>query len=1211
MRLADILKDSNYKLSQFTAAEIQQLEQSITLKATKSGEVPYTVCLVRQKLIKLTPEEVIRQLYLKVLIDRLHYPVSRIQVEYGVNFGREVKRADIVVMDKDRPNTVYMIVELKKPKLKDGKDQLRSYCNATGAPIAVWTNGDQISYYQRKDPNYFEDISALPSVYQSLADILQIKFTLEDLIANDKLMKENKSLKILIEEMEDEVLANAGVDVFEELFKLIFTKLYDEWYCGQGNRRTKEALKFRNTGQTEAELKTKIQALFDKAKKKWEGVFSEDAKISLTPSHLSVCVSSLENVKLFNSNLDVIDEAFEYLINQSSKGEKGQFFTPRYVIDMCVKMLNPQEDEYMIDTAAGSSGFPVHTIFHVWRQILDDEGLEASHLFSLEDKPPRCKEYVEDKVFAIDFDEKAVRVARTLNLIAGDGQTNVLHLNTLDYELWDEVTEQEDWDDIYHEGFKRLKKLRPKNGKDYREFQFDVLMANPPFAGDIKEPRMIARYDLAKKPDGKWQTKVGRDILFIERNLDFLKPGGRMAIVLPQGRFNNSSDKNIREFIAERCRILAVVGLHGNTFKPHTGTKTSVLFVQKWNDDPKAGALCRRKEDYNIFFATMRKSGKDNSGDKIWRKITSSTASPPDDELSDLMPLSPLKRAVGVENDFLQDEHGHLVVDHDLYNHEGLTEDGIAEAFIEFAKKEKLSFFEIPPANATPLQNGGKGGSFDAVRYQQLMDGLEAISLRFSELENLMTIGAEFYQKQYVEAVYIVKKSEMELDILSRCSLLITDGDHSTTQYQDEGIYYLLSESVKEGYIDENIYRFISPELHRSLKRSELRPRDIVLTKTGVYFGRSAVIPDGFPVANTSAHVGKITVDDSTINPYYLSTFFNSSYGYLQLRRRGIKATRPEIKLIEFDDILIAKPKREFQNKIEQIIQLAGTVKDSAKAIYQQAEDSLLLKLGLRDWQPTEETVAVKSFADSFLSFGRFDAEYYQPKYDQVEEAILNCDYPSQILGSLIEPIQNGFDYREYTEEGTPYIRVGDIKNGQINFESAVKIPITIADVEKSIDLGIGDILFTRKGSFGNSAVVTELEVNGIISSEIMLVRLNTASKQTILPEYMSLFLNSKFGYLQVERRVHGVAYYSISQPDLASLLIPILSKPQQQKIVNKIKSSFTLKQKSKQLLEIAKKGVERAIETDEATATTWINQQLETLGISPLFKGGRGDLHA
>lgn len=118
MKLADILNDSNYKLSQFTIAEIEQLEQTITLKATKNGEVPYTVCLVRQKTIKLTPEESIRQLYLRVLSDRLQYPLSRIQVEYGVNFGREVKRADIVVMDKDRPNTVYSSSCLSKIQVR-------------------------------------------------------------------------------------------------------------------------------------------------------------------------------------------------------------------------------------------------------------------------------------------------------------------------------------------------------------------------------------------------------------------------------------------------------------------------------------------------------------------------------------------------------------------------------------------------------------------------------------------------------------------------------------------------------------------------------------------------------------------------------------------------------------------------------------------------------------------------------------------------------------------------------------------------------------------------------------------------------------------------------------------------------------------------------------------------------------------------------------
>ena len=119
-------------------------------------------------------------------------------------------------------------------------------------------------------------------------------------------------------------------------------------------------------------------------------------------------------------------------------------------------------------------------------------------------------------------------------------------------------------------------------------------MANPPFAGDIKQTDMLAPYELAHKVNkdgslGRLESAVGRDLLFIERNLDFLKPGGRMAVVLPQSRFSNESDLRVRTFIAERCRIIAVVGLHQNTFKPHTGTKTSVLLVQKWNDNPKAG----------------------------------------------------------------------------------------------------------------------------------------------------------------------------------------------------------------------------------------------------------------------------------------------------------------------------------------------------------------------------------------------------------------------------------------------------------------------------------------------------------------------------------------------------------------------------------------------------------------------------------------------
>lgn len=679
------IKQEILGLTIFSEEAKQRLISRIRDREVKGKTQTIVECLVRKNDIVLTPEEAVRQLYLDRLINEYKYSASRIKLEQAIHFGREVKRADIVIFEEERPTTEYIIIELKKAKLLDGKNQLRSYCNATGATMAIWTNGSSITYYNRKDPNYFEEITDIPNANQKLQDILDEPFTLKDLIVKDKILKDGKTLKQIIEDMEDEVLANAGVDVFEECFKLIFTKLYDEMLSKKDkdiinyeigktcdckaledleykdyielvkkvDDKKFRQLEFRNKSETDSELKSKIQALFDGAKKQWQGVFSNDEKINLSPSHLSVCVSSLQDIKLFNSNLQVIDEAFEYLVNKSSKGEKGQYFTPRHVIDMCVKMLNPQGGEYMIDTASGSCGFPVHTIFKI-----------TGKLFSNADIPEEEKENVL-KIFGIDFDEKAVRVARTLNLIAGDGETNVLHLNTLDYDRWGEVFKSRDWLSTYGKGLERLEALQAKEG-EYKEFNFDLLMANPPFAGDIKESRILHKYDLGFN-NKKAKTKVGRDILFIERNLDFVKAGGRLAIVLPQGRFNNTSDKDIREHISQKARILGVVGLHGNTFKPHTGTKTSVIFLQKWNDDnsdPKY--YCPKVEDYPIFFAVSENGGKDNSGEYIYLK----------DEIGN-------KKI---------DKHGHYIIEHDLHDQGGELPNGIAEAFVDWAKSEKLSF---------------------------------------------------------------------------------------------------------------------------------------------------------------------------------------------------------------------------------------------------------------------------------------------------------------------------------------------------------------------------------------------------------------------------------------------------------------------------------------------------------------------------------------
>ena len=168
MTFQQILKDSSYNLDLFTQAEKDAFESTIITREVKGKPAYYAPCLIRGKEIKLKPEEVVRQLYLNRLLNEYGYPKQRIAVELPVKFSSETKYADICIFDKDNPTSAYILVELKKPKFKDGKDQLKSYCHATGSPIGVWTNGGQISFYHRKDPNYFEEITDIPTSAQTL-----------------------------------------------------------------------------------------------------------------------------------------------------------------------------------------------------------------------------------------------------------------------------------------------------------------------------------------------------------------------------------------------------------------------------------------------------------------------------------------------------------------------------------------------------------------------------------------------------------------------------------------------------------------------------------------------------------------------------------------------------------------------------------------------------------------------------------------------------------------------------------------------------------------------------------------------------------------------------------------------------------------------------------------------------------------------------------
>jgi type I restriction enzyme M protein len=581
------------------------------VKLRRDNETLQIYCVKRRRWLKAKPEEIVRQLMVQWLIAELGYPLARIAVEWPIQMGADAERerADIVVFSDDAQTEPYIIVEVKRPTVKEGVEQLRSYLRWTGCFFGCWCNGEDPVYLLReehpktaKGPYTFRDINRLPRFGESLDEVL-LPLTPVDL-------RPVQDLRGLVERLEYDALSNAGVAAFDELMKLFFAKLYDEI---RPQKKRKEPCRFRVGATDDDQLYERLDGLFQEAKSRpnAQDLFEPGETLKLRSDALRLCASALEPLSLAHSDLEVIDAAFEYLVNPEQKGQKGQYFTPRPVVRMAVDMLRPQDGEKVIDPACGSGGFLIHSLLQVRREN-DWSSAEAYR-------------YANEYIYGVDFDDKLVRVAKMSMIVAGDGKANILRVNSLDIRAWQNSPAAD-----------RIGKFE----KDVIDGDFDLVLTNPPFSGKVSGRTQLAAFDLAElasrrllvdddnddavyaedpeltPPSFTYRriTSMKRDILFLERGLDLLRPGGRMAIVLPQGNLNNIGLTGLRDYFMGRARLLGIVGLHFFTFRPFASIKTSVVFLQKWG-----GAAGVALGNYPVFMAVSTKPGKDNRGRYIYR----------------------------------------------------------------------------------------------------------------------------------------------------------------------------------------------------------------------------------------------------------------------------------------------------------------------------------------------------------------------------------------------------------------------------------------------------------------------------------------------------------------------------------------------------------------------------------------------------------------
>jgi type I restriction enzyme M protein len=564
----------------------------------------YTFDFVSGLSVRETPEEKDAvQVFAHRLVEDFGYPKAHIQTRPQFHVRRhpsDERRSypvDIAVFagETRKEDELRLVVECKRKNRREGRRQLELYLSMSTAEVGAWFNGEDHLYLHKRYVGdgsiVFDPLPALPRYGQRIEDIG--RFRRGDLVIS-------KALRPIFRDIRNHLAGSlVGINrdeiIAQQIINVLFCKIFDEMDKGPD-----EYVDFRaGFGESPETVHQRLMDLFTAVKTRYSDVFSKTDTIEIDPSSLAYVVGELQNVSITEANRDAVGDAFELFIGPALLGAQGQFFTPRNVVKMMVEVLSPKPGELIMDPACGSGGFLIMALEHVWRAI--EEGARKRRWTA--ERVAEERRYVAAQFFrGIEKDRFLAKVTKAYMAIVGDGRSGVHCENSL--------LPPASWD--------------PATQRDIALASFDVVLTNPPFGTKIpiKGKDVLTQYTLGHRfersktdravwgPSEALLDSQPPQLLFIERCLQLLKPGGRLGIVLPESIFGMPTYTYVVQWLRARATIVGVVSMPEDLFQPHTHAKTCIVFIR--NSPPPT--------DYDVFMSVVEWCGHDSRGNPTVRR---------------------------------------------------------------------------------------------------------------------------------------------------------------------------------------------------------------------------------------------------------------------------------------------------------------------------------------------------------------------------------------------------------------------------------------------------------------------------------------------------------------------------------------------------------------------------------------------------------------